>query len=305
MKIDLKYHCFFTYDENNEIIYVSGSVNRVLDAKTKQVLGTMGKIHHIPPKVTSDGQWIAFGHHCMVKNVIYSKGEYEKPTYLFKRGQDTINHEEEQKWLNNHQLLTNVEDQVWLIDVLNRKEECCYPSEPGKDQYVTTTDVWNGEILIGHRVFEGDTAYIQMTYLVPQKGGWQKQTMFLPNGADCLRFDRKGGMYVFLNDNICRHYPTIPDFPEAKYESLPCRHKFKVSVSDDGQYFCSAGLELGNTYKDTFYSISLYQTSPWKEIYYERSSSFISCGFSNLGNWFLVSGTSSWLMPIKEIKTGV
>ena len=61
----------------------------------------------------------------------------------------------------------------------------------------------------------------------------------------------------------------------------------------------------GNTYKDTFYSISLYQTSPWKEIYYERSSSFISCGFSNLGNWFLVSGTSSWLMPIKEIKTGV
>ena len=295
MIIELPYRSAFAYDEIGEIAYISGSVNRVISIRTKAVLGTMGKTHFMPPKVTADGKFVAFACQDPIKTDIYQHNCFGNPVFQFRKGHNAVNYESNHRWLDNHRLLTGVEDQAWLLDAATGEQEYCYPSVADEDKQLISTDVYNGEILLTHRVFEGQYAHICITHMKPDNKQWSRQVIRMDASDGDARFDHRGGLFIFSRQHFW-HYPCMPGDFNDPHETYDFEESNRIEFSYTGEYCCVGRFHLGGKY-----SVSLYQTNPWKRVYKEHSPSFISGLFSNLGNWLLIYGKRCKMIPIKEI----
>lgn len=299
MWIELPYRSAFAYDENRDIAYISGSANKAVSVKTNKVLGTMSNTHFMPPKVTADGRYVAFACQDPIKTDIYQYDYFDNPILQFRKGHNTVNYEANHRWLDNHRLLTSVDDQAWLLDAATGVQECCYSSVATKDTQLISTDVYNGEILLTHRVFEDHYAHIQITHMRPNNIQWGMQVIRMDGYAEGnARFDHRGGLF-FISDCSCLHYKTMPKSFDDPHKAYSFFQNNRIEFSYSGEYCCVNHFDL----VDSMYSISLYLTDPWKEIYREDSRTYISALFSNLGNWLLVYGKKCKMIPIISIAT--
>ena len=305
MRITLPYTSLFTYDDGKGIAYISGVNNIKYDVQSRNVLARMGKAHTLKPQLSQDGKYVAFGELNPHKVILYNTEKPEEPVAVYqKRGH--LNRAEEVRWFQDRYLLTNATAMLWAVPVDGSPAQCLYadPARTGDDFRVNgdikSIDTWENEIVISHSYLERDEdpwPTDHVIHLKLQDGKWQKREVRMPHYVQKVRFDRHGGLCVFIEPfhGASRHYSGMPDDFDDDHQEMKLAKGYNYELSNDGE-FCSV-----QVFDDGWYAV-LYRTKTWEEICRtDRKDEVVSQIFSIHSQWWLLSGKRDYMLSLNDL----